>query len=80
MSHGGQCLAAFFVKMSGLFWPVLRIISRAKNVALEILHLDSADQERPWKSTRVFRFGQVLDLALNTLRLIFHDLFSNFIS
>ena len=27
MSHGGQCLAAFFVKMSGLLWPVLRIIS-----------------------------------------------------
>ena len=25
MSHGGQCLAAFFVKVSGLFWPVLRI-------------------------------------------------------
>ena len=25
MSHGGQCLAAFFVKMSGLFWPVLGI-------------------------------------------------------
>ena len=23
MSHGGQCLAAFFVKMSGLLWPVL---------------------------------------------------------
>ena len=23
MSHGGQCLAVFFVKMSGLFWPVL---------------------------------------------------------
>ena len=25
MSHGGQCLAAFFAKMSGLFWPVLCI-------------------------------------------------------
>ena len=34
MSHGGQCLAAFFVKMSGLFWPVLRRI-----MAVESLHV-----------------------------------------
>ena len=30
MSHGGQYLAAFFVKMSGLFWPVLGIVHIAK--------------------------------------------------
>ena len=29
MSHGGQRLAAFFVKMSGLFWPVLPMKVRA---------------------------------------------------
>ena len=30
MSHGGQCLAAFFVKVSGLFWPVLSITEQDK--------------------------------------------------
>ena len=37
MSHGGQCLAVFFVKMSGLFWPVLRITKRGDTLMRGIL-------------------------------------------
>ena len=36
MSHGGQCLAVFFVKMSGLFWPVLCVMTW-KNKKLDYL-------------------------------------------
>ena len=34
MSHDGQYLAAFFVKMSGLFWPVLSVRDVADNLEM----------------------------------------------
>ena len=65
MSHGGQCLAAFFVKMSGLFWPVLYIILHEFNPQTKEYSTSESNQ---------VSFDANMQYAFTSLKILHHML------